>query len=107
MITGYDSADGTHWTQVGTVTLSGLPPRVVQAGLFAASPVDTCKGQDFAATSTTGLGGPTQATGVFDHVERRLAGDVDRRGTSERPEMSRGRRAITRRAASSRVTGYR
>jgi hypothetical protein len=24
-ITGYDSADGTHWTQVGTVTLGGLP----------------------------------------------------------------------------------
>ena len=24
-ITGYDSADGTHWTQVGTVTLAGLP----------------------------------------------------------------------------------
>ncbi|HYZ57351.1 MAG TPA: hypothetical protein VE733_28135, partial [Streptosporangiaceae bacterium] len=37
VITGYDSADGTHWTAVGTVTLSGLP-RVVQAGLFAASP---------------------------------------------------------------------
>ena len=25
MITGYDSADGTHWTKVGTVTLPGLP----------------------------------------------------------------------------------
>ena len=36
-ITGYDSADGTHWTQVGTVQLAGLPP-TVQAGLFTASP---------------------------------------------------------------------
>ena len=36
-ITGYDSADGTHWTQVGTVHLAGLPS-TVQAGLFATSP---------------------------------------------------------------------
>ena len=36
-ITGYDSADGTHWTRVGTARLAGLPP-TVQAGLFAASP---------------------------------------------------------------------
>ena len=36
-ITGYDSADGTHWTQVGAVHLAGLPS-TVQAGLFAASP---------------------------------------------------------------------
>jgi len=35
VITGYDSADGTHWTQVGTVHLAGLSP-TVQAGLFAA-----------------------------------------------------------------------
>src|SRR5208282_4434380 len=36
-ITGYDSADGMHWTQVGAVRLAGLPS-TVQAGLFAASP---------------------------------------------------------------------
>ena len=36
-ITGYDSADGTQWTQVGSVALAGLPP-TTQAGLFAASP---------------------------------------------------------------------
>ncbi len=36
-ITGYASADGTHWTQVGTATLPGLPA-TVQAGLFATSP---------------------------------------------------------------------
>jgi ABC-type transport system involved in multi-copper enzyme maturation permease subunit len=67
-ITGYDSADGTHWTQVGTVQLAGLPP-TVQAGLFAASPAY----QDI----SQGLGGgengtiaPSQDTGVFDHVSR-------------------------------------
>ena len=36
-ITGYVSADGTHWTQVGTATLAGLPA-TVQAGMFATSP---------------------------------------------------------------------
>jgi hypothetical protein len=66
VLTGYDSADGTHWTQVGTVTLSGLPS-MVQAGLFAASPQYTVMGQAFAGTSTVGLG-PTQVTAVFDHV---------------------------------------
>ena len=34
-ITGYDSADGTHWTLVGTATLPGLTS-TVQAGIFAA-----------------------------------------------------------------------
>ena len=37
VISGYDSADGTHWTRVGTVTLPGLPA-TVQAGMFAAAP---------------------------------------------------------------------
>jgi ABC-type transport system involved in multi-copper enzyme maturation permease subunit len=65
-ITGYDSADGTHWTQVGTVALGGLPP-TVQVGLFAASPAY----QDI----SQGLGGgengtiaPSQDTAVFDQV---------------------------------------
>jgi len=66
VITGYDSADGTHWTQVGSVTLAGLP-RVSQAGLFGASPDQNNVTQNFGGTSQNG-GGPTQATGVFDHV---------------------------------------
>jgi ABC-type transport system involved in multi-copper enzyme maturation permease subunit len=60
VITGYDSADGAHWTKAGAVTLSGLP-RVVQMGLFAASPPVSCSG------NCTNPGG-TQATAVFDHV---------------------------------------
>jgi ABC-type transport system involved in multi-copper enzyme maturation permease subunit len=61
VITGYDSADGTHWTQVGAVTLSGLPA-TVQAGLFTASP-------DYMVPhGVTAFHGPTQATAVFDHV---------------------------------------
>jgi ABC-type transport system involved in multi-copper enzyme maturation permease subunit len=66
-ITGYDSADGTHWTQVGTVTLAGLPS-TVQAGLFVTSP------QHMAYSATLGSGNmnssPTEATAVFDHVSR-------------------------------------
>ena len=66
VITGYDSADGTHWTKVGAVTLPGLPS-AVQAGLFAASPENTQESQNFGG-GVSGGGGPTQATAVFDHV---------------------------------------
>jgi ABC-type transport system involved in multi-copper enzyme maturation permease subunit len=37
VVTGYDSADGSNWTEIGTVTLPGLATSV-QAGMFAASP---------------------------------------------------------------------
>jgi ABC-type transport system involved in multi-copper enzyme maturation permease subunit len=36
-VTGYDSADGTHWTRVGTAHLAA-PGSAVQGGLFVASP---------------------------------------------------------------------
>ena len=68
-ITGYDSADGTHWTQVGTVQLTGLPS-TVQAGMFATSPGYTVTQNSFGGASNNG--GPAQATGAFDHVS--LAG---------------------------------
>src|SRR5712691_8695111 len=67
-ITGYDSADGTHWTQVGTVHLAGLSS-TVQAGLVAASPAYTVASQGFGG-GTTGSTLPSQATAVFDHVSR-------------------------------------
>jgi ABC-type transport system involved in multi-copper enzyme maturation permease subunit len=53
-ITGYDSADGTHWTLVGTATLPGLAT-TVQAGLFAAGSSDDGQFN-------------TMATGVFRHI---------------------------------------
>jgi ABC-type transport system involved in multi-copper enzyme maturation permease subunit len=66
-VTGYDSADGTHWTRVGAVTLAGLPS-TVQAGIFVTSP------QYSVYTSSLGNGntssGPTAATAVFDQVSR-------------------------------------
>jgi hypothetical protein len=64
-ITGYDSADGMHWTQVGTVQLTGLPS-TVQAGLFVASPNSTVTQNSFGGGTSNS--GPTEAAGVFDHV---------------------------------------
>jgi len=82
-ITGYDSADGTHWTRVGTVQLTGLPS-TVQAGLFATSPGYTVTQNSFGGSSNSG--GPAQATGVFDHVS--LAGGAS--GTWTGTEIGRG-----------------
>ncbi len=65
-ITGYDSADGTHWVRVGTATVAGLPA-TAQAGLFAASPASSqLTSQSVGGSSATGVS--TQATATFDHV---------------------------------------
>ncbi len=64
-ITGYDSADGTRWTSVGTVQLAGLPS-TVQAGLFVTSPNFTVTQNSFGGGNSDS--GPTQAAGVFDQV---------------------------------------
>jgi hypothetical protein len=74
-ITGYESTDGAHWTQVGTARLPGLP-ETVQVGLFATSPGDL-------TLVPTGLGASvaevrfTQATASFDNItlEGPLAGE--------------------------------
>jgi ABC-type transport system involved in multi-copper enzyme maturation permease subunit len=66
-ITGYDSADGAHWTRVGTATLTGLPS-TAQAGLFAASPGYSVNTTSLGGSSSTG--GPTLATAAFDQVGR-------------------------------------
>jgi hypothetical protein len=67
VITGYDSADGTHWTRVAAVIVPGLPA-TAQAGLFTASP-------DWVKSSGHGSSrGPTQATAVFDHLTGWSAG---------------------------------
>jgi ABC-2 family transporter protein len=54
-VTGYDSADGSHWTVIGSATLAGLGSSV-QAGLFAASPWVGQNGTEFV----------TQARARFD-----------------------------------------
>ena len=65
VIRGYDSADGTHWTLVGTAALAGLPP-VSQAGLFTATPGYTKNSTGLGTASS--IGGGAQATGGFDQV---------------------------------------
>ncbi len=56
-LTGYDSADGTHWIRVGAARLAGLPA-TVPAGLFVTSP----------DAVTAENGSPTMASAVFDRV---------------------------------------
>jgi ABC-type transport system involved in multi-copper enzyme maturation permease subunit len=68
-ITGYESADGTRWTEVGTTRLAGLRG-TVQVGLFVNSPGDL-------TLARGSLGGSvvqarfTQTTAVFDQVRLR------------------------------------
>jgi ABC-type transport system involved in multi-copper enzyme maturation permease subunit len=57
-LTGYDSTNGTTWTQIGTAHLAGLPT-TVHVGLFATSPVS------FQGSSS---GVSTQATATFDQI---------------------------------------
>jgi ABC-type transport system involved in multi-copper enzyme maturation permease subunit len=66
VITGYDSADGTHWTRVGAVTLAGLPS-TAQVGLFTTSPDYDQMSANFGG-GVSGGGGPTRDTTAFDHL---------------------------------------
>ena len=65
VIRGYDSADGTHWTLVGTATLAGLTGDA-PAGLFAATPGYTVTSNGLGTSSAKG--GSALATGAFDNV---------------------------------------
>ncbi len=68
MITGYDSADGRHWSLVGSAQLTGLPA-TVQVGMFTTSPVYTVSTPGVIGSSNQT--GPSQATAVFDDVSLR------------------------------------
>jgi ABC-type transport system involved in multi-copper enzyme maturation permease subunit len=65
-LTGFESADGSHWTKIGTADVAGLGS-TAQVGLFATSPEYTPPGnhQLFSGSSTTMA---TEATGAFDNV---------------------------------------
>ena len=65
-LAGYESADGSHWTEVGTAYLASLPA-TVQAGLFAASPAAAQSGSQSLGGRSEG-GGLTLAAAVFDHL---------------------------------------
>jgi hypothetical protein len=74
VITGYDSTDGAHWTEIGSARLTGLP-RTVQIGLFVTSPLYFAAGAD--------IGTPSDATASFDHTSAR--GDLPSRSWTGGP----------------------
>ena len=69
LVTGYDSADGRHWTEVGTARLAGLAG-TVRAGMFATSPLDFTPNFPTYAEPGGSLSASV-ATGAFDHVDLR------------------------------------
>jgi hypothetical protein len=68
IITGYASADGTQWTEVGATILKGLPT-TVQVGVFAASPFKSNTVQHLGGGGSV-TGGPSTATGTFGSIDR-------------------------------------
>ncbi|WP_067127184.1 ABC transporter permease subunit [Microtetraspora malaysiensis] len=65
-LTGYESADGRHWTVVGTARPAGLPD-TVQVGFFVASPGDlTVQQADFGGSIQQSRF--TEAIADFDQV---------------------------------------
>jgi ABC-2 family transporter protein len=101
-VTSYASADGLTWQAIGTAHLDGLPA-TVQWGMFATSPQYTAE-----ATGSFGLsgaeGGPSQATGVFDHADPASGWAGDRIGGVDNPTgLQRAGYAQTRAGVS--VTG--
>src|SRR5215467_11676831 len=110
-ITGYESADGTHWAQAGTVQLAGLPS-TVQVGMFATSPNYTVTQNSFGGGTSNS--GPAQATGVFDHVSLTGASSGTWAGTTvgggglaggPGPGGGRGSPSFTRNGGTFTVTG--
>ncbi|GAA2125324.1 ABC transporter permease subunit [Actinomadura napierensis] len=61
VITGYTSADGAHWTRMGTARVSGLGP-TAQVGLFVASP-PALDGMGTAGTVSTAAFGDLRVQG--------------------------------------------
>ncbi|MEY9892114.1 ABC-type transport system involved in multi-copper enzyme maturation permease subunit [Catenulispora sp. MAP12-49] len=64
-LTGFSSADGATWTQIGTAHLANLP-NSVQVGVFTTSPDFAVVKNSFGGSSTNV--GPTLATGTFDQI---------------------------------------
>jgi ABC-type transport system involved in multi-copper enzyme maturation permease subunit len=66
VLTGYWSADGQQWNQVGRVRITGLPA-TAQGGLFTAAPGTSQSGSQSLGGST-GSGGMALASARFDHI---------------------------------------
>lgn len=70
-ITGYESADGATWHEVGAVELAGLPS-TVEIGMFVNSPDLVSTDRDFGSSSVGAAS--TTGTATFDHVRLEPAG---------------------------------
>jgi hypothetical protein len=68
-ITGYASANGSRWTQVGSVRVAGLPATVA-AGMFVTSPQYSSTSLGTASIS----GNPTSATATFSRLRLTTGG---------------------------------
>jgi ABC-2 family transporter protein len=68
-VTGYQSADGTRWSLVGTAHLAGFPA-TAQAGMLAAAP-GSAQATSRSLSGGSGFGAMTLATARFDHVALR------------------------------------
>ncbi|OKJ01840.1 hypothetical protein AMK18_10450 [Streptomyces sp. CB01249] len=85
-LTGYASADGSRWTEVGRAWLPGLA-RTVRAGLFATSPQakqDTGAGEGFSPAVATGTFGRPALTGGWSRTPWRgtqVGGDAGTSGS--------------------------
>jgi len=68
-LTGYESADGTHWRKVAVAHLAGLAASV-QAGLFATAP-GSSQSTSQSINGSSATGGIGVATARFDHLSLR------------------------------------
>jgi ABC-type transport system involved in multi-copper enzyme maturation permease subunit len=78
-----ESPDGTTWSEVGTARLPGLPATVT-AGLFATSPQYSEQVNESVVLSGIS-GGPSVATGRFEHITTAGTFSPDWEGTPVNP----------------------
>ncbi len=97
-LTGYASADGGHWSRIGTAHLAGSPA-TVQTGLFVTSPQTAQLSQQLGGSGSF-TPEATAATAAFDQV--RLQG-AWRRGGWQGEEVGAGPKSLTQTGTS----GYR
>lgn len=86
-VTGYESADGADWHEVGSVDLAGLPA-TVPVGFFVNSPDEVEYGRSFGGSSSGER--PTPGRAEFDQVQLAPAAPAPPAATWERTDTSRG-----------------
>ncbi len=90
-ISGYESADGTTWTQIGSVRPHSLPP-TAEIGFYVSSSPSTAVIRSPGGTSTADLS--NQATATFDSIQ--LAGGsgppwhTERVSQPDQPDLKKG-----------------